>query len=121
MREQLVVARGLPAQGIAQRKGIDRDQEQPGLPEIVLARRLRDLGGGGKMNVSVAQVVAAPPVNSLPFGLAPDRGGSDFVDRGHVLRIRCLSLSLLGFSRANGRGTRPDRKGGRALTQASES
>ncbi len=45
MRKQLVVARRLPAQRVAQRVGIDRDQEQSGLAEEMLSRRLGDLRG----------------------------------------------------------------------------
>jgi len=45
MREQFVVARGFPAQGFAERVGIDRDQKQAGLAGIMLARRLGDLCG----------------------------------------------------------------------------
>ena len=59
MREQLVVARRLPAQRITQRVGIHRDQKQPGLAEKVLLRGLRDLRSGGKMDESVAQIVDA--------------------------------------------------------------
>ena len=54
MREQLVIARGLPAQRITQRIGIDRDQKQPGLAEKVLFRGFRDLGSGRKMDESIA-------------------------------------------------------------------
>ena len=43
MREQFVVARRLPAQRVAQRIGIDRDQEQAGLAGKMLSRRLGDL------------------------------------------------------------------------------
>jgi hypothetical protein len=83
MGEQFVIARALPAQGAAERIDIDGDQEQAGLAEIMLPRRLRDLGGGGEMNEAVAQVVRTAPVNALPFGLAPGRGRADFLDRGH--------------------------------------
>ena len=38
MRKQLVVARALPAQRLAERIGIDLDQEQPGLAEEMLSR-----------------------------------------------------------------------------------
>ena len=74
MRKQLVVARALPAQGVAERVGIDGDQEQPGLAEIMLPRRLGDLGGGGEMDEAVAQVVGTALVDALPLGLAPGRG-----------------------------------------------
>ena len=45
MRKQLVVARALPAQRVAQRIGIDRDQEQAGLAEKMFSRGFRDLRG----------------------------------------------------------------------------
>ena len=100
VREQFVVARGLPAQGIAERVCVDGDQEQAGLAEIMLSRRFGDLGRGRKMNEAVAQIVRAAPLDALPLGLAPGRGGSDFINRAHGYpRFPCLSLSLLGFSR----------------------
>src|SRR5258708_2627834 len=99
MREQLVVARRFPAQRVPQRVGIDRDQEQAGLPEKMLPRGLGDLGSRGKVNKTVARVVGAAPVHTLPLGLAPGRGRADFVDRAHGSGVSCLSLSLLGFSR----------------------
>ena len=46
MREQLLIARRLPAQRITQRIGIHRDQEQSGLAEKMLFRGFRDLRGG---------------------------------------------------------------------------
>jgi len=49
----------------------------------MLSGRLGDLGRRGEMNEAVAQIVAATPVDTLPFSLAPGRGGSDFIDRAH--------------------------------------
>src|SRR5258705_3016217 len=63
----------------------------------MLSRRPGDLGGGREMNEAVAQIVAATRVDALPFGLAPGRGGSDFIDRAHG--FPGLSLRRLGFSR----------------------
>ncbi len=54
MRKQFVVARALPAQRLAQRIGIDLDQEQPGLAEEMFLRGLRHLRGRGKMDKAVA-------------------------------------------------------------------
>jgi len=71
MREQLVIARPLPAQRVAERVGIDRDQKQAGLAELVLARGLGDLGCGGKMDEAVACVVRTAPVQALPLGFTP--------------------------------------------------
>src|SRR6266481_7536631 len=99
MREQLVIARRFPAQRIPQRVGIDRDQEEAGLPEEMLPRGLRDLRSCGKVNKAVTCIVGTAPVYALPLGLAPGRGGADFVDRAHGSGVPCLSLSLLGFSR----------------------
>src|SRR5207248_11587250 len=59
MRKQLVIARELAAQGVAERIGIDRDQEQPGLAEVMLSRGLRHLSRGGEMNEPVAGVIRA--------------------------------------------------------------
>jgi hypothetical protein len=73
MREQFIVARRLPAQRIAQRVRVDGDQEQAGLAEIMLSRRLGDLGSRREMNEAIAQVVRAAPVDALPFGLARPR------------------------------------------------
>src|SRR5204862_8023696 len=54
MRKQLVVARGLPAQPVAQRVGIDGDQKQPGLPDIMLSRGFGTLRGGGERDVVIS-------------------------------------------------------------------
>ena len=70
MRKQFVVAQTFPAQFVPQGVGVDRDQEQPGLAGIMLARGLGDLGRRGKMDVAVAQIVRAAWVNALPLGLA---------------------------------------------------
>jgi len=43
MGKQFVVARPLPPQRVAQRIGVDRDQEQAGVTEEVLSGGLRDL------------------------------------------------------------------------------
>src|ERR1700710_1989298 len=83
MRKQFVVARGLPAQGIAERVGIDRNQKQAGLAEEMLLGGLGHLRGRGKMNEAVADVVGTAAVDALPFGLAPGRSRADFVDRAH--------------------------------------
>src|SRR5260221_3264793 len=93
MRKQLVVARALPAQGIAERARVDLDQEQAGLAEIVLSRGVFDLGGGREMNEAVAGVIGASAIDALPFGLAPGRGRADFVNHGHVGgSAKCLSM-----------------------------
>ena len=84
MRKQFVVARGLPAQGIAQRVGVHRNQKQAGLAEEVFSRGLGDLRRRREMDEAVAYVVLAAPKDALPLGLAPGRGGADFVDRAHV-------------------------------------
>src|SRR5258708_11730548 len=99
MRKQLVVARGLPAQRVPQRVGVDLDQEQPGLPKEMLPRRLGHLRGCGKMNEAVADIVGAAPVHALPLGLAPGRSGTDFVDPAHLPRVLPATLSLLLISR----------------------
>ena len=104
MREQLVIARALPAQRIAERIGIDLDQEQAGLAEEMLARGPGHLRRRGKMNEAVAQVVGAAAIDALPFGLPPGRSGADFVDFSH--RAEACLLSLLGYL-----GRRPNRIG----------
>jgi hypothetical protein len=107
MREQLVIARALPAQAFPQRIGIDRRSEQTGLAEIVFSRGLGDLGSRGEMDKAVTRIVGTALVDALPFGLAPGRGRTDFVDCGHFAGIPCFSLSLLGFSPECGVGRRP--------------
>src|SRR5580704_8674622 len=92
MRKQLVVARGLPAQRIAKRIGIDLDQEQPGLAEEMLLGGLRHLRGERKMDEAVPDVVGAAAVHALPLGLAPGRSGTDFVDPAHLFSKSWLSL-----------------------------
>ncbi|GCC47837.1 hypothetical protein chiPu_0032070, partial [Chiloscyllium punctatum] len=83
MWKQFVIARPLPTQGIAERIGVDRDQEQAGLSVVMLARGLGDLRGRGKMDEAVAIVVRTAPVHALPLGFAPGRSGGDFIDHGH--------------------------------------
>jgi hypothetical protein len=96
MRKQFVVAGGFPAQRVAQRVGVDLDQEQSGLPEEMLPGRLRHLRRCGKMNEAVADIVGAAPIHALPFGLAPGRSGTDFVDPAHLPGVLPAALSLLG-------------------------
>src|SRR5882757_3587389 len=84
----------------------------------MLPRGLRDLGGGGEVNEAVAQVVRTALVDALPFGLAPGRSGTDFVDRGHGVPDSLLVVVTLGiFPEIPGAGA--DRNGGRPPTQAS--
>src|ERR1700736_3675924 len=97
MRKQFVVARGFPPQRVPQRVGIDLDQEQPGLAEEMLPRRLGHLRRCGKMNEAVADIVGAFPVHALPFSLAPGRSGTDFVDAAHVPGV-LLVVESLGIS-----------------------
>ncbi len=104
VREQLVVARALPAQRIAKRVAIDLDQEQAGLAEEMLAGGPGHLRRRGKMDEAVAQVVGAAAIDALPFGLAPGGSGADFVDFSH--RAKPVLLSLLGYL-----GRRPNRIG----------
>src|SRR5689334_16360148 len=94
MREQLAIARGFPAQLLSQRVGIDADQKQPGLAEVMLSRGLRQLRGRGEMNVTVPVIVGAAAINALAFRLAPSRSRTDFVDDAQA-RDSCLSLSRL--------------------------
>src|SRR6185369_6572408 len=67
------------------------------------------------MNVAVAQIITAAPVDALPFGLAPGRGGSDFID-GRRHGVPGLSLRRLGFFPEMA-GVAADRKGGSPQTQ----
>jgi len=97
VRKQLLIARALPAQCAAERVAVDLDQEQRALPEIVLAQGLGNLGRGREMDETVARIVRAAPVDTLPFRLAPGRGRTDFVDLDHRSRSPVCSLSLLGF------------------------
>src|SRR5260370_29653396 len=98
VREQLVIARRFPAQRIPQRVGIDRDQEQAGLPEEMLPRGFGDLRSCGKMNKPIAPVVGAAPVYALALGLPPGRGGAGFVDRAPRSRASFFSFILSGVS-----------------------
>src|SRR5262245_32526247 len=96
MRKQLIIAGRLPAQCLAERIRIHRDQEQSGLSEEMLARGLGDLGGGGEMDVAVPGIIGAAAVDALPFGLAPGRSRADFVDHAQASNS-CLSLSPKDF------------------------
>src|SRR5262249_40041532 len=89
VRKQLVVARALPAQGLAQRVGVDLDQEQPGLTEKVFPRSLCDLGGSRQMNITVTDIVRAAAIDALPLGLAPGGCGTNFINCGHCCCWPC--------------------------------
>src|SRR5207247_7179941 len=104
VREQLAIARALPAQRIAERITIDLDQEQACLAKEMLAGGLSHLRRRGKMNEAVAQVVGAAAIHTLTLGLTPGGSGADFVDFSH--RAEACLLSLLGFL-----GRRPNRIG----------
>src|SRR5579871_317325 len=80
MGKQLVIARSLPAQRLAQGVGVDFDQEQPGLAEKVLSRSLRNLGGSRKVDKAVACIVGAATVDALSLGLPPGGCGTNFID-----------------------------------------
>jgi hypothetical protein len=109
MREQFILARWLPAQPLTQRIGVDRDQEQSGLSGEMLAGRGSDLRGGREMDKTVPQIVGAASIYSLSLGLAPGRGGANFLDPAHAVGDPACGLSLLGFSRIFGTATRPYR------------
>src|SRR5258706_9485291 len=98
MRKQLVIARGLPPQRVAQQVGVDRNQKQSGLPEEVLPCGFRHLRRGGKMNEAVADIVGAALVHALPLGLAPGRSRTDFIDDTHWPGVLLEASNLLGFS-----------------------
>src|SRR5262249_9843110 len=76
MREQLIVARTLPAQRLAQGVDVHLDQKQPGLAEKMLPRGLGDLGGGREMDKTVAGIVGAAAVHALPLSLPPGGSGT---------------------------------------------
>src|SRR3569832_2090050 len=84
----------------------------------MLAQGLGNLGGGREMDESVARIVRAAAVDTLPFRLTPGRGRTDFVDLDHRLRSPVSSLSLLGFFVYCGSSKpRRDRKGRPCRTQ----
>ena len=69
---------------IAERTGIDLDQEQTGLTEKKLPRGFGQLGRGREMDEAIARNVSAAAIEAEPFGLAPGGGGADFVDGAHL-------------------------------------
>ena len=83
MREKLIMARPFPAERIAERVSVDRDQEQPCLALEMLAKRFRHLGGGGEMDETIARIIRAAAIDTLPFGLAPGRCRANLVDPAH--------------------------------------
>jgi len=83
MRKQFIVARGLPAQRVAQHIRVNLDQEQPLLAEKVLPRGLADLRSGREMNEAVARVIGAAAIDASPFSLAPGGRRANFVNRTH--------------------------------------
>src|ERR1700722_18756709 len=50
----------------------------------MLSCGLRDLRRRRKMNVAVLEIDRAATEHALPFGLAPGRSGTDFIDHGHA-------------------------------------
>ena len=82
MRKQRTAARGLPPQGRAERPGVDRDQHQVGGAGEMLGGGLGDLRRGGEMDEAVARIDRGAAKAPLALGLAPQRGGADFIDRG---------------------------------------
>ncbi len=84
MRKQRAAARGLPSQRLAEPRGIDADQQQIALAGEMLGRRFGELRGGGEMNEAVAQVGRGAGKAAGAFGLAPERRGDNFVDRGRI-------------------------------------
>ena len=47
------------------------------------------------MDEAVARIVGAAPVHALPLGLAPGRGGTNFVDRAHGPKFPACRLEFL--------------------------
>lgn len=83
MRKQLATARRLPLQRIAKLVSIDRDQKKSGLAGEMLGESAGELGRCGEMNEAIAPIVSAAAIGALTLGLAPCRGGANFVNRGH--------------------------------------
>ena len=49
------------------------------------------------MDKAIAQIVSAAPIAPLPFGFAPGRGGTNFVNRCYGHSTSGLSLKFIGF------------------------
>src|SRR6201999_3330057 len=61
------------------------------------------------MDKAVAEIIGATAIQPLPFGLAPGRGGTNFVDPAHRPNI-LLVVESLGISRKSGFLRRPYRR-----------
>jgi hypothetical protein len=83
VRKQIAAAGWLPAQCVAKGIGIHRDQKQPALAEEVSFGRLGDLRCRREMNEAVARIIGAAEIDAPPFGFAPGRSRTNFVDRTH--------------------------------------
>jgi hypothetical protein len=82
MREQSAAARGFPFQPVAKTGRIDAQQHEIVLAGEMLGGGFYDLFGAGEMNETIAQVDRCAFKSSGAFGVAPERGGADFVDCG---------------------------------------
>src|SRR5262245_1500990 len=83
MRKQITAAGNLPFQGIAQRAGIDCNQQQIADAGKVLGRGRPDLRGGGEMDEAIAGIERRAAEHAGTLGLAPNLSLTDLVDGPH--------------------------------------
>ena len=73
MRKERAAARRLPAELLAERLGVDRDEEKVAMPGEMPRRRLAHLLGGGEMDVAVGEVDRRAVEAAGLLGLPPLR------------------------------------------------
>src|SRR5262245_27729218 len=80
MRKQLAAARNLPFERIAQRIGVDRDQQETANTEKMLGCGGAHLAGRGEMDEAVAYIDRRTAEHAGTFRLPPKLSLADLVD-----------------------------------------
>lgn len=94
MRKQIAAARRFIFEIVAERFGVNRDQQQIFLPGEVFRRSFRKLAGGREMDVSVSDIDRRAFKNAVFFGCAPKLPGNDLVyGLAHGCVVFCSAFS----------------------------
>src|SRR5262249_52597235 len=81
VREEGTAAGGFPFKPGAKGVGVDRDDNEVALAREMLRGGLRDLIGGGEMDVAVGEIDRRAGKFACTFGRAPRGGVENFGDR----------------------------------------
>ncbi len=87
MRKQIPTARGFITQRIAQRVGIDCDQQQIVLSGKMPCCRFKNLLGGRKVEVPILDIDGSSVKRSGVFSLTPQKSGANFVNNAHEIQV----------------------------------